>query len=121
MTKLLLSASIAFFMAGTTYAAHATCDITKETHSTKSSATVDANFNEVTTATLSNGKTQEFSLTTVKVNPDSSIEEIEIDGYSFHQCDHEYLFSATTGANNGVSAVCMDKKAIVSISCIYNE
>lgn len=121
MTKLLLSASIAFFMAGTTYAAQATCEITKETHSTKSSATVGANFNEVTTATLSNGKTHDFSLVTERINPDSSIEYIEIDGYIYDHCDHEYLFSATTGANNGVKAVCMDKKAIVSVSCIYND
>jgi len=121
MTQLLISASIAFLMAGTTYAAHATCDITKETHSTKSSAQVDVNFNHVTTATLSNGKTQKFGLISERVNPDSSIEDIEIDGYIYNQCDRKYLFSATTGANNGVSVRCVDKKAIVSVSCIYND
>lgn len=121
MTKILLSASIAFLLAGTTYAAHATCQVTKETHSKKSSATVAANFNEATTASLSDGKSHGFSLITQQVNPDSSVEYVEIDGYAYNQCKSEYLFSSQSGANNGVSTVCMDNKAIVSVSCIYNN
>ena len=117
MKKFLFSSTVGLLLSSTTFAAQANCQLITD----ESSVQVAANFNEVTVATFPNGQIEKFNLRSERVNPDSSVEFIEIQGYDDTQCVRNYLFSEDNSSNTGVKSVCHNKKTVVSVSCIYTN